>query len=90
MIISEQTVTDANTGATLSFRQGVGIGVIDLSTREGRHSRLHFSPDGEIISIASNGWRELGVHPPVFDLEPDPDSQPPMPPKGLTLAEATE
>ena len=90
MIISEQAITDANTGTTLSFRQGVGIGVIDLSTRDGRASRLHFTLQGEIISITSNGFRELGVHPPVFDLEPDPDSQPPLPPKGLTLAEAAE
>ena len=90
MIISEQTITDANTGVTLSFRQGVGTGVIDLSTREGRHSRLHFTLEGEIISITSNGFHELGVHPPVLDLEPDPDSQPPIPPRGLTLAETAE
>ena len=83
MNINEQTVTDANTGVTLSFRQGVGMGVVDLSTREGRHSRLHFTMEGEIISITSNGWKELGV-------EPDPDSLPPLPPKGLTLAEAIE
>lgn len=83
MIINEQTVTDANTGVTVSFRQGVGMGVVDLATREGRHSRLHFSPDGEIISITSNGWKELGVQP-ILDLEPSPD---PLAPKGLTHAE---
>ena len=66
MIISEQTVTDANTGTTLAFRRGVGIGVVDLSTRDGRSSRLHFTLDGEIISITSNAYKELDVLEPAL------------------------
>lgn len=66
MTISEQTVTDANTGTTLAFRQGVGIGVVDLSTRDGRSSRLHFTLDGEIISITSNVYKELDVLEPAL------------------------
>jgi len=50
MLVEEQTITDANTGVTLSFRQGVSMGIVEISV-EGRHSWLHFSPEGEIVSI---------------------------------------
>jgi hypothetical protein len=80
----EQTITDANTGVTISFRPSIGRSILNIKTRDGRSSDLMFGSDGSILSIVPNAFKELGVC-----LQRDPDSEPPIPPKGLTLAEAT-
>jgi hypothetical protein len=61
MIIEEQTITDANTGVTLTFRRGLGVGVVEVSNGTDRHSTIHFTHEGEIISITADPWKELGL-----------------------------
>ena len=81
MIISEQTVTDANTGVTLSFRPSLGRTIVNVRTRDGKSSDLMFYPDGTILAIVPNAYKELDVLEPALESPRVPPRTPsPRPP----------